>query len=154
MCHDTVFRAQRKVPTLHYVFQRIRRHTGLALQPYAALSACTWQRDEWRMSTNSDRLDATTQPPHRAGEHPPSDARPIETPSESPIAAYGNVTPERIHTVARAFIQRMRGLNDDQARKYAAMHPDQVLPAQLHEMHRYLSYNYPEALARSCASLR
>ncbi len=98
------------------------------------------------MSTNSDRLDATSRQPDLNADRSMAERDAIEAPSTTPIHEYGNLTPEQTHTVAAAYIQRMRGLNDDTARRYATLHPDQVLPAQLHEMHRYLSYNHPEVL--------
>lgn len=97
------------------------------------------------MSTNSDRLDAGSQPDPSA-DRSMAERDAVEAPSTTPIDEYGNLTPEQTRTLAAAFIERMRGLNDDTARKYAALHPDQVLPSQLHEMHRYLSYNHPEVL--------
>lgn len=98
------------------------------------------------MSTNSDRLHAGSRQPDRNADRSMAQRDAVEAPSTTPIDEYGNLTPEQKRTVAAAFIQRMRGLNDATARKYAALHPDQVLPAQLHEMHRYLSYNHPEVL--------
>ncbi len=98
------------------------------------------------MAYNSDRLDATSRQPDLNAGRSMAERDAIEAPSTTPIHEYGNLTPEQTHSLAAAFIQRMRGLKDGTARKYAALHPDKVLPSQLHEMHRYLSYNHPEVL--------
>ena len=97
------------------------------------------------MPAHIDRSDVTPQPP-RGEDGPTADSHPISAPSQSPIDVYGNLAPQETHTVARAFLHRMRGINDAEAQKYALLDPDAVLPSQLHDMHRYLSYNHPEAL--------
>lgn len=98
------------------------------------------------MPSSNDRFDAGARQPDRNVDRSMAGRDATEAPSTTPIGEYGNLTPDQVHTVAAAYIQRMRGMNDDTARKYAALHPDQVLPSQLHEMHRYLSYNHPEVL--------
>lgn len=98
------------------------------------------------MSAHANHFTANPQQSPRDADRVASDQKPIAAPSQPPIDVYGNLTPQQTRAVAKAFILQMRGLNDDQARKYATLHPDHVLPAQLNEMHRLLSYNYPEAL--------
>lgn len=98
------------------------------------------------MSAHTDRPDATPQQSPRDADRQREDLQSSAAPIESPIDVYGNLTPQETHTLARAFIQRMRGINDAEAQKYAHLDPDAVLPSQLHDMHRFLSYNHPEAL--------
>lgn len=98
------------------------------------------------MSAHTDRSDAVPQRPARDTDRQREDLQSSAAPSQSPIDVYGNLTPQETHTLARAFIQRMRGINDAEAQKYTLLDPDAVLPSQLHDMHRYLSYNHPQAL--------
>ena len=106
------------------------------------------------MSDHTDRPDVTRQQLPRDADHPREDLQSSAAPSESPINVYGNLTPQETHALAPAYIQRMRGINDAEAQKYASLDPNKVLPSQLHDMHRYLSYNHPQALREIMAEPR
>lgn len=106
------------------------------------------------MSAHADRLDVTPQRAPHDADRSREDLQSSAAPSESPIGVYGNLTPQQAHTLAREFIQHMRGINVAEAQKYTALDPNVALPAQLHDMHRYLSYKHPQALREVMAEPR
>ncbi len=65
---------------------------------------------------------------------------------QDPMTAYSQLDSGQRSNIAREFIQRFRGTNDQQAQQFAQLDPNNVSPQQLAQMHEYAAQKQPGIL--------